>query len=499
MKRTVLFLLAVFCAVVVSAQGTSCDSATLFCTGSTNNYPATTGVASPTYGTYPNYGCLCTMPNPAYYYMKVGSPGNIVIHISTSPAHDVDFICWGPFASLSDACTNGLTGNCTTCYTGCPNNINNPSFYPSGNITDCSYSANSTEDCYINNAVIGQYYMLLITNYSDLACNIIFSQTNTGQVGAGSTDCGTFPAPIVSSDPFCVGDTLKLTADTIADTVSGAVYNWSGPNAWTSTVKNPVRTNATTAMSGDYICIISVDTIILAVDTTVIVINPNPVVTVTSATICLGDSATLTASGANTYTWGNTMTTNPIMVSPPITSIYPVCGKDSNNCIAFANAQVTVNPNPIASISQSGNVLTSSSTSGNQWLLNGEPITGETNQTYTLPIDYTDTLCFSVKVTDANGCSAISSTICIIPVGIEENDYAKELYIYPNPFKDELTVETTSTKEQKLEILNLIGQTIYTSVITKKAVVKTGAFASGVYFIKLSTDKETIVKKFVKE
>ena len=45
------------------------------------------------HGTYPNYGCLCTLPNPAWYYMQVGYPGNIDIHISTSPSEDVDFIC----------------------------------------------------------------------------------------------------------------------------------------------------------------------------------------------------------------------------------------------------------------------------------------------------------------------------------------------------------------------------------------------------------------------
>ena len=82
---------------------------------------------------------------------------------------------------------------------------------------------------------------------------------------------------------------------------------------------------------------------------------------------------------------------------------------------------------------------------------------------------------------------------------IEISDNNNTISLYPNPTKDNLTIETTSTKDQELEILNLIGQTIYTSVITKKAVVKTSEFPVGVYFIKLSTDKETVVKKFVKE
>jgi len=73
--------------------------------------------------------------------------------------------------------------------------------------------------------------------------------------------------------------------------------------------------------------------------------------------------------------------------------------------------------------------------------------------------------------------------------------------LYPNPAKDILTIETTfnSNKEQRLEILNLIGQTVFTSNINKKATVNTSAFANGVYILKISSDKETMVRKFVKE
>ena len=106
----------------------------------------------------------------------------------------------------------------------------------------------------------------------------------------------------------------------------------------------------------------------------------------------------------------------------------------------------------------------------------------------------------------AGGCDTSSACFSVIDIydiksaRINENMLsANEIKIYPNPTKDNLTIETNSTKEQKLEILNLIGQTVYTSVITKKAVVKTSEFPVGVYFIKLSTDKETVVKKFVKE
>ncbi|MEI6820311.1 MAG: T9SS type A sorting domain-containing protein [Bacteroidota bacterium] len=71
--------------------------------------------------------------------------------------------------------------------------------------------------------------------------------------------------------------------------------------------------------------------------------------------------------------------------------------------------------------------------------------------------------------------------------------------IYPNPVTNDLIIESNSIKEQRLEILNILGQNVYTSNINKKAIVNTSAFANGVYFVKLSNDKETEVRKFVKE
>ena len=62
-----------------------------------------------------------------------------------------------------------------------------------------------------------------------------------------------------------------------------------------------------------------------------------------------------------------------------------------------------------------------------------------------------------------------------------------------------LNLLITVNKEQKLEILNLIGQTVYTNSINKKATINISAFAIGVYILKLSSDKETFVRKFVKE
>ncbi len=167
----------------------TCDEAQVACSSNIYSFPAgTIGSAPPPVGGYPNYGCLGSYPCPAYFYMQVGVAGDIIILIQQSNNHDVDFICWGPFTSLTDGCATGLTGTCggpsqpSCCNNNAPGCAN---FYPRGNITDCSYSPNATETCHILNAQVGQIYILLITNFSQQPGTITFQQTG----GSGVTNC----------------------------------------------------------------------------------------------------------------------------------------------------------------------------------------------------------------------------------------------------------------------------------------------------------------------
>ncbi len=71
-----------------------------------------------------------------------------------------------------------------------------------------------------------------------------------------------------------------------------------------------------------------------------VVVNANPTVSAVSNTslICVGQTASLTASGANTYSWNTTATTSVIAVSPTVTTSYSVTGT-SNGCVG--NTSIT--------------------------------------------------------------------------------------------------------------------------------------------------------------
>lgn len=150
------------------SQGNYCNSADPFCTGTTYQFPNNTGTSAQS---GPDYGCLGSQPNPAWYYFRIGTSGNIQVNISqttgpngTGSGIDVDFILWGPFTSPTGACTAGLT---------------------SGNTRACSFSPSATESFNLTGAVAGQYYILLLTNYENDPGYISFSQTG----GTGTTDC----------------------------------------------------------------------------------------------------------------------------------------------------------------------------------------------------------------------------------------------------------------------------------------------------------------------
>ena len=162
-----------------SRDNSHCADAYPFCTDE-GMYEFPAGVNAGSGETGPDYDCLYTTPNPAWYYMKMSDPGDMDIYMYSTPSVDIDFCCWGPFADPISPCPNGLT---------------------SDKVVSCSYSAAPTENCLIpSTAQTGEYYILVITNYSNQACNINFSKVG----GSGSTDCTIIPPAIVDIIGFLI-------------------------------------------------------------------------------------------------------------------------------------------------------------------------------------------------------------------------------------------------------------------------------------------------------
>jgi ELWxxDGT repeat protein len=74
-------------------------------------------------------------------------------------------------------------------------------------------------------------------------------------------------------------------------------------------------------------------------------VNTSPVVTATagSSTICVGNSVTLTAGGATSYTWSTSAHTTSIVVTPTVTTAYNVSGSNAAGCTNSVSVNVVVN------------------------------------------------------------------------------------------------------------------------------------------------------------
>ncbi|WP_430408999.1 T9SS type A sorting domain-containing protein [Kordia sp.] len=72
--------------------------------------------------------------------------------------------------------------------------------------------------------------------------------------------------------------------------------------------------------------------------------------------------------------------------------------------------------------------------------------------------------------------------------------------ILPNPGINELNIRLTEKKNASVEVYNLLGRKIYTGKLTTMHnAIDITSWKSGIYLVKVITDKKSITKRFVKK
>ncbi len=207
MKFYILLFLC-FYSLLSLSQGTSCSDAEPFCSDNSFVFPNVFDGSVAESG--PDYGCLASTPNPAWYFFGIDTAGSIDLLISQEDNFgvpiDVDFICYGPFANTDDVCDN-LT---------------------SSKIIACSFSPNAVESFSISNAQIGEFYIVLITNFNGSQGTISLGQTNVADSNAGSTDCTIVCSVELPEDQvFCHTNPYRITSELGNSSMSStATYKW---------------------------------------------------------------------------------------------------------------------------------------------------------------------------------------------------------------------------------------------------------------------------------
>nr|MBA3901294.1 T9SS type A sorting domain-containing protein [Bacteroidota bacterium] len=240
-------------------------------------------------------------------------------------------------------------------------------------------------------------------------------------------------------------------------------------------------------------------------DSILITIHPLPTVTAitTSNKICFGGFITLSGSGADLYTWNNSVS-NGNAFNPASTMTYTVTGIDNNYCTNTDTVTVVVNPLPSVSLSNftktclqySPFILTGGFPTGGIYTPSAGGLSGNYFDPNLAGIGFHG---INYEYTDANGCSGIANSSIEVSIcsGIEAKTTSKNIKIYPNPARNHLTLEFNNPQQDEAEILFFSSEGKL--VKNEKAMLLEGInkinfevseFTRGIYFIKIITNED---------
>ena len=176
------------------------------------------------------------------------------------------------------------------------------------------------------------------------------SSTNAGiySVTAITSGCGTsssgnitlainsLPSAPTSGNngPVCNGDSLYLTASNI----TGATYFWSGPNGFTSSLQSPVILNMSSLKAGAYSVYVTVSGCGTSSSSSTTAIThsvPAAPTTISSISVCAGDSIALSGSASGvgssaTFRWTGPNSFNSTLTSPVLRNVNSTYGGTYN-------------------------------------------------------------------------------------------------------------------------------------------------------------------------
>jgi uncharacterized repeat protein (TIGR01451 family) len=209
-----------------------CSQANSLCSSLGIPFPNTTNL--PSTGAL---GCLGTTPNPTWFVMPISQAGNINLMIQQSTDInfstnnlDVDYVVLGPYSNPTTPCNGQITSNY---------------------VVSCSYSSNNVELPVIQNAQPGQFYLIMVTNYSNFPGYIKI--TDLGGNSTGGINCsGLRLNAFLDSNSNGMKDSgeqnFPLGQFHYEMNNNGTVHNISSPTG----VYNIYDTNATNSYSLNY-------------------------------------------------------------------------------------------------------------------------------------------------------------------------------------------------------------------------------------------------------
>ncbi len=322
-------------------------------------------------------------------------------------------------------------------------------------------------------------------------------------IGTNTLNCGaTAQAAVVVSQPaplsVVANKTLICQGSEAVLSASGSnSYQWSGGPSTAAYSVSPSAASTVYTVTGS-----NTSNSCTATGTVAVAVITPSVNYTSSLTICEGGSATLTATGANTYTWGavNTQSTGVLVVAPVISTNYVLIANTQSLatiCTSTYAAIVQVNQNPTLTIAAS---KTTAICRGNSVIL-----TAGGAQTYTwsnnattgsISVSPSVTTTYSVIVTSSLDCSSTQQRVVLVSscTGLEEMNLSKSLVVFPNPSSGYFTIR--SDYDMSIQVLSVLGEVIREIDLTSQNNFNLNLtdLPAGLYFLKENNTSNSAVR-----
>lgn len=461
-----------------------------------------------------NTGVFSNMANGTYTICATATDANNTL--CTTTCDSVNVLVGGPcFAQLSSITSGNVTSFAT--------NVSGPAwmYYYSYNFGDGSPIQNSASPNAIHTySTPGWYYPCVtavdtVNNISCIACDSVY--------------IGSFSACYTNLTTTVSGNTIYSSASATGGTspysysytlLPGNITNSTG--IFASLPNGQYIICATATDAANQICNSWCDSVVIGSS---LPCNTNISVSANGNTIL----ATATASGGTTpYTFSYTLNpgniTNSTGLFPSLPNgYYVVCvsATDSLNQVCSTDCDsIQLGNTPgncfitaafTESIAGLNVAFTNNTTITNGTIVNYGWSFGDGNaatiaspsHTYTSPGTYTVVLAAYGQDSLLNPCvDSISKTIYVGPTSVN-NAHINKLTIYPNPTSKNILIELpTNEKLDKLVITDVSGRIVHTNyknIGNKKLQISLVNEASGIYFIKLLTDKNIYTSSIMKQ
>lgn len=289
--------------------------------------------------------------------------------------------------------------------------------------------------------------------------------------------------------PLCQGTTMTLHTNKAAN----LSYVWSRNDTLLSGSQD---SSLVAALPGIYKVRVQLNGTFCAdsaADTLIVVLLPSVSITKLSKdTVCEGDTIRVRAGGGPSYQFewvidnfgssGWRLDSNYSIVAPTVTGLttasYKLFVMSGFGCVDSSSIQYqTISPLPLPIIAFVAGNLTAGAFSSYQWYLNGTPIAGANAATHkpTALGNYT------VLVTNAEGCSAISDPYAVVDLAIGTALVRAGVQVYPNPTNDIVNIK--SQQPVSVVLTDMTGRIL----ISKKnaQMLRINSLAIGIYQLKI--------------